>query len=148
MSTIHIQSQTRSMVEDNVHPTTLPNIKAKCNQNNDFGLGGIGSQPHILKCWCAIVAFVTLTVKKLALPTIAAAEYNRAWYHRRHLGPSRFLFLFFTSGCLGVVGSRVGGSGGVSIGVGRTRCVWSHVVWSRVVWSRVVWSVVVWSRVV
>jgi hypothetical protein len=28
------------MVEDNVHPTTLPNIKAKYNQNNDFGFGG------------------------------------------------------------------------------------------------------------
>jgi hypothetical protein len=74
--------------------------------DNAFGLGGIGSQPHLLKCWGAIVASVILTSRTFALPTKAPAEYDRAFYHRRQQGNAGFLFLFFTSGCFGVVVPR------------------------------------------
>jgi hypothetical protein len=70
--------------------------------DKDFRLGGIGSDQHLLQSWGAIVAFAMLTVKTFALPTVAPMVYRRAFYHRRKKGNSNFLFLFFTSGCLGV----------------------------------------------
>jgi hypothetical protein len=70
--------------------------------DDDFRLGGMGSVQHRLQSWGAIVAFAMLTVKTFALPTVAPILYRRAFYNRRKKGNSNYLFLFFTSGCLGV----------------------------------------------